>query len=138
MSFAKITVVGHLGGDPETRHLDSGTMVVSFSMAADGRKRGNDSSTTWYRISAFAEQAERLASMVERGYIKKGSLLYVEGQFEVRGYTGNDGMPRTSNDVNLTDWQFVGGGNQQEQQGSNQQASSHQGDDSLDDSSVPF
>lgn len=123
MSFAKVTIVGRLGQDPESRYLQSGTLVVSFSMAADGRRRsGEQPSTTWFRVSAFGEQAERIANMVERGYIAKGRLLYVEGQFEVREYTGNDGQPRTSNDVNLSDWQFIGGGrdNQQGQQGGNQ------------------
>lgn len=113
MSFARITVVGHLGKDPESRYLQNGTLVVNFSMAASGRKRGNDAPTTWFAVSAFGEQAERIATMVERGYIKKGSLLYVEGQFETRQYQAN-GQNRTSNDVNLTDWQFVGGGQQQE------------------------
>lgn len=120
MSFAKVTIVGRLGQDPESRYLQSGTLVVSFSMAADGRRRGGEQpSTTWFRVSAFGEQAERIANMVERGYIKKGSLLYVEGQFEARQYQGNDGQMRTSNDVNLSDWQFIGSRDgQQGQQGS--------------------
>lgn len=120
MSFAKVTIVGRLGQDPESRYLQSGTLVVSFSMAADGRRRGGEQpNTTWFRVSAFGEQAERLANMVERGYIAKGRMLYVEGQFEARQYQGNDGQMRTSNDVNLTDWQFIGSGRdgQQGQQG---------------------
>ena len=123
MSFAKITIVGNLGRDPESRYLQSGTLVVSFSMAAQGRwRRDQEQTTTWFNISAFGDQAERLATMVERGYIKKGSLLYVEGQFEVRPYQSSDGQARTSNDVNLTDWQFIGSrdGQQQGQQGGNQ------------------
>lgn len=118
MSFAKVTIVGRLGQDPESRYLQSGTLVVSFSLAADGRRRsGEQPNTTWFRVSAFGEQAERLANMVERGYIAKGRMLYVEGQFEVRQYTGNDGQPRTSNDVNMTDWQFIGSGQQDQQRG---------------------
>ena len=126
MSFAKVTIVGRLGGDPEPRYLQNGNLVMNFSMAADGRRRGGDDpSTTWFRVSAFGEQAERIANMVERGYIAKGRLLYVEGQFEVREYTGNDGSLRTSNDVNLSDWQFLGSGNQQGDQ-SNQSNQSNQ------------
>ena len=118
MSFAKVTIVGRLGQDPESRYLQSGTLVVSFSMAADGRRRGGEQpSTTWFRVSAFGEQAERIANMVERGYIAKGRMLYVEGQFEARQYQGNDGQMRTSNDVNLSDWQFIGGGRDGQQQG---------------------
>lgn len=114
MSFAKATIVGRLGGDPESRYLQDGKLVISFSMAADGRKK--DAGPTWFRVSAFGEQAERVASMVERGYIKKGSLLYVEGRLESREYQAN-GQTRTSLDVVMSDWQFVGGG---QQQGGNQ------------------
>lgn len=122
MSFAKVTIVGRLGQDPESRYLQSGTLVVSFSMAADGRRRGGEQpSTTWFRVSAFGEQAERLANMVEKGYIAKGRMLYVEGQFEARQYTGNDGQMRTSNDVNMTDWQFIGSAQQDQQRGGGSQ-----------------
>lgn len=117
MSFAKVTIVGRLGGDPESRYLQNGKLVVSFSMAADGRKK--DSGPTWFRVSAFDEQAERIANMVERGYIAKGRMLYVEGRFETREYQAN-GQNRTSNDVVMTDWQFVGSGQQEQQQGGQQ------------------
>lgn len=124
MSFAKVTIVGNLGRDPESRYLQSGTLVVSFSIAAKGRwRRDQEATTTWFNVSAFGEQAERLANMVERGYIKKGSFLYIEGQLEARPYTGNDGQQRTSLDVNLSDWQFIGSrdGQQQGQQGGGNQ-----------------
>lgn len=123
MSFAKVTIVGNLGRDPESRYLQSGTLVVSFTIAAQGRwRRDQEQTTTWFRVSAFGEQAERLATMVERGYIKKGRMLYVEGQLEQTSFTGNDGQQRQSLEVNLSDWQFIGGGRdgQQGQQGGNQ------------------
>ena len=118
MSFAKVAIVGNLGQDPESRYLQSGQLVVSFSMAAQGffRSGGGERATTWFRVSAFGEQAERLANMVQKGYIAKGRQLYVEGQMEARQYTGNDGQQRTSLDVRLSDWQFIGN-NQQNQQG---------------------
>ena len=133
MSFARIAIVGNLTRDPESRYLDSGKLVLSFGIAANTRKGGQDIAT-FYDVSAFGEVAERLASMVERGYVAKGRMLYVEGSHTDRTYQGRDGQQRTSNDVVMTDWQFVGGGNQQD----GNQAGSHQGDDSLDDSSAPF
>lgn len=122
MSFARVTIVGRLGGDPETRYTPNGTLIVSFSMAADGRKRGGDSqpNTTWFRVSAFGEQADRLVKMIERGYIGKGRQLFVEGQFEARPYQGNDGQERTSLDVTLSDWQFLGTGRDDQQRGNQQ------------------
>jgi single-strand DNA-binding protein len=125
MSFAKVTIVGNLGRDPETKYSQNGTLIISFTIAAQGRFRsGQEPTTTWFRVSAFGQQAERLATMVERGYIAKGKLLYVEGQLEENTFTGNDGQERKSLEVTLSDWQFVGGrDNQQEgQRGQGNQA----------------
>jgi single-strand DNA-binding protein len=115
MSFAKVTIVGRLGQDPEVRYTPSGTMNVRFSMAADGRRRGGNEggdqeggNTTWFSVTAWDKQAERLVTLIERGYIAKGRQLYVEGQLESRQYTDRNGQPRTSLDVNLSDFQFIG------------------------------
>ena len=114
MSFVRVTVVGNLGGDVETKFLENGTMVASFSIAAQGRKK--TSPTVWFRVSAFGEVAERLVTMAEAGYIAKGRSLYVEGSLEQREYQVN-GVNRTSLDVVMTDWQFLGGGQQTAQNG---------------------
>lgn len=122
MSFAKVTIVGNLGRDPESRYLQTGTLVVSFTIAAQGRRRRDqEPTTTWFRVSAFGEQAERLANMVERGYIKKGTFLYVEGQLEQTSFTGNDGQQRQSLEVNMSDWQFISSGRQDQQRGGESQ-----------------
>ena len=111
MSFAKVTIVGNLTRDPESRYLQDGKLVLSFGMAANKRKK--DTGATFFRVTAFGEQAERLATMIERGYIAKGRQLYVEGVLEESEFTGNDGTVRKSLEVTLTDWQFVGGGEKQ-------------------------
>lgn len=114
MSFAKIVSVGRLGADPETRYTPQGSTTLSFRFAADGRKKGEN--TTWLRITAWDRLAERLINLQEKGYLSKGSLLYVEGQLESRTYTDRNGQERVSLDVTMTDFQFVGGGQQQDQQ----------------------
>jgi single-strand DNA-binding protein len=112
VSFAKVSIVGNLGRDPETRYTPSGALNVQFTIAASGRRRGGEGNeqdnTTWFRVTAWDRLAERLVNMTERGYIGKGRLLYVEGQLESRQFTGNDGQTRTSLDVTMTDFQFVG------------------------------
>lgn len=109
MSFCKVTIVGNLTRDPESRYSQNGTLILSFGMAANKRKK--DAGATFFRVSAFGEQAERLATMVERGYVAKGRGLYVEGVLEESEYQ-SQGQTRTSLEVTLTDWQFVGGGEQ--------------------------
>ena len=116
MSFAKVIIVGNLGRDPETRYTPNGTLNVQFTIAASGRRRSSDSqgtgqdqdNTTWFRVTAWDRLAERLVNLMERGYLGRGRLLYVEGQLEARPYVDREGNQRTSLDVTMTDFQFVG------------------------------
>lgn len=135
MSFAKVQIVGNLGQDPETRYTPNGTLNVRFSMAVNSRRRSNDQqgtsqeSTTWFTVTAWDRQAERIINMVERGYIAKGRTLYVDGTLEARPWTDNNGNQRTSLDVTLTDWQFVGGGRDQQSGGAPGQGQQNAGQD---------
>jgi len=133
MSFAKIAVLGNLGADPDTRYTPSGAMVVSLSIAVNPRRRGNqqgqgnEAPPTWYRISAWDRLAERIDRLAQQGYIAKGRTLYVEGTFEPREFTGNDGNTRISYDITLTDFQFVGGSDRQDGQQGNASGGSYGG-----------
>jgi single-strand DNA-binding protein len=111
-SLAKITLIGNLGGDPETRYTPQGTLVVSFSLAVNNRRRdaqGNQQeNTNWYRISAFGRLAETMVNLSERGYLVKGKQVYIDGNFEAREWTGQDGTTRTSLDVTAREMQLLG------------------------------
>lgn len=134
-SFARIAVFGNIGQDPETRYTPSGTMIVSFSIAVNprprsGQNRNDEAPATWYRVSAFGELADRLDKLSQQGYIAKGRSLYIEGRFEPREFTGNDGQKRISYDINATNFEFVGGDRRDGEQGSyggGQQSGSNSG-----------
>ena len=119
-SFAKIALLGNLGADPETKYTPSGAMVVELRIAVNPRPRGQgreEGPPTWYRISAWDRLAERLDKLAQQGYVAKGRSLYVEGRLEPREFSGNDGQTRTSMDVTMTDFQFVGGGERRDGEG---------------------
>jgi single-strand DNA-binding protein len=111
-SLAKITLIGNLGGDPETRYTPQGTLVVNFSLAVNNRRRdasGNQQETTnWFRVSAFGRLAETMVNLSERGYLTKGKQVYIDGNFEAREWTGQDGQTRTSLDVTAREMQLLG------------------------------
>lgn len=82
-SINKAIIIGRLGRDPEIRYTASGTPMASFSVATSERKVENGtatiSKTEWHNIVAWS----RLAENCEK-YLKKGSLVYVEGRIQTR------------------------------------------------------
>jgi single-strand DNA-binding protein len=89
MSVNKVILVGNVGKDPETRHLEGGNTVSKFSLATsevyknkDGEKITN---TEWHNIVLW----KGLAEIAEK-YVKKGSQLYIEGRIRTRSYTDQD------------------------------------------------
>lgn len=94
----KVTLIGHLGRDPETRTLESGAKVSTFTLAtSESYKDKNDqwqSLTEWHNIVAWRYQAEK----AERE-LKKGSLAYVEGKITHRKYNDKDGVERSITEI---------------------------------------
>lgn len=70
----KQILVGRLGRDPELRHTSAGKPVVNFSVATDNGF-GEKKTTEWFDITAWDKTAEACGK-----YLKKGSLVYVEGR----------------------------------------------------------
>lgn len=130
MSLAKVTIIGNLGRDPETRYTPSGALNVQFSVASNRRWRDSQGqeqeNTTWFRVTAWGRLAETMVSLMERGALAKGRQVYIEGRIEAREYTGSDGQVRTSLDVNANEIQLLGsrqdgqGGGFGDNQGSSQ------------------
>ena len=118
--FSRVVLVGNLGRDPEMRYSQNGTPITNFSLAVNRRRRGMDGNyvdeTDWFRVTLFRNMAETSAE-----WLKKGSKVLVEGQLQIRTYTGQDGIERTSVDVNadnfmnLTPRDEMGGGGYQPQ-----------------------
>ena len=103
----KIIVIGNLGRDPEMRYLPSGQSVTSFSVASNHRYTTSAGEqreeTEWFNVSAWG----RLAELCNQ-FLTKGRQVYVEGRLSSRSFEGRDGQMRFTNDIRLTDVQFLG------------------------------
>lgn len=93
----RVTLVGHLGKDPEVKTLENGTKVASFSLATtESYKDKSDqwqNLTEWHNIVAWrglAERAEKLS---------KGNLVYIEGKIGRRSYKDKDGVEKHITDI---------------------------------------
>jgi single-strand DNA-binding protein len=101
-SVNKVILVGNLGRDPESRNMQSGDKVVSFSIATseswnDRASGERKEKTQWHRIAIFNQ---KLGEIAEK-YLKKGSKVYLEGSLESRKFTDKDGNERETTEVVL-------------------------------------
>ena len=87
-SINKVILLGRLGADPEIRVSQDGKKIARFSLATSESWKDKNTSekkekTEWHKVVIFSVG---LAEIVEK-YIKKGSLIYIEGQINTRSRT---------------------------------------------------
>ncbi|MFN4253407.1 MAG: single-stranded DNA-binding protein [Saprospiraceae bacterium] len=110
----KVTLIGNLGKDPEVRHLDSGIMVASVSLATGENYQDKNGEwqklTEWHNIVLWRDLADRAEKQ-----LKKGMLVYVEGKISYRKYNDKDGNERYTTDIVASTFRLLekreGGGN---------------------------
>src|SRR3954453_8411375 len=108
MSVNKVILVGRLGKDPETRYTSGGQAVCNFSVATDetykDRAGERQKRTEWHRIVVWGKQAE-----IAQQYLRKGSLLYLEGRIQTRQWDDREGQKRTSTEIVASNFRMLGG-----------------------------
>lgn len=101
-SVNKAIIVGALGRDPESRSMNNGGQVVSFSVATsegwtDKQSGERKESTQWHNVVIFNENLAKVAST----YLRKGSKVYIEGAIQTRKYTDRDGNEKAITEIVL-------------------------------------
>lgn len=104
----KVTLVGNLGRDPETRNLRDGGIVTTLSVATsedwkDRQSGERRSRTEWHKVVIFNPGLAKIAS----DYLKKGSRVYLEGKLQTRKWTDSSGNDRYTTEVVLQPYQGV-------------------------------
>jgi single-strand DNA-binding protein len=113
----KVILVGHLGKDPEVRHLDGGVSVASFPLATsetftkDGKKIEQ---TEWHNIVMWRGLAD-----IASKYLQKGKLVYIEGKLRTRSYEDKEGSKRYTTEVVAENFTMLGRKSDFEAGGSN-------------------
>ena len=108
MSVNKAILIGHLGKDPEVRYMPSGEAVANVTLATSETwkdKSGvKQEKTEWHNIVFF----KRLAEIVGE-YLKKGSLIYVEGRITTEKWTDKEGKDRYTTKIVANEMKMLGG-----------------------------
>jgi single-strand DNA-binding protein len=81
----RVQLIGRLGKDPEGKFTPTGKQVTHFSVAVSERWKNregeNKEYTEWINVEAWGRLGEAC-----KQYIKKGSLVYVEGRLKTDKY----------------------------------------------------
>ena len=108
MSVNKVILVGRLGRDPETRFTGGGQAVANFSVATDETYKDKNGErqkrTEWHKIVVWGKQAE-----IAQQYLKKGSLVFIEGRIQSREWQDKEGQKRTSFEIVANNFRMLGG-----------------------------
>ena len=101
-SVNKVILLGRLGGDPEIRVSQDGTKIARFSIATSESWRDKTTNekrekTDWHKIVIFSAG---LSEIVEK-FLKKGSLIYLEGQIRSRKFNDQAGIEKTTTEIIL-------------------------------------
>jgi single-strand DNA-binding protein len=102
----KVILVGHLGKDPEVRHLDGNVTVASFPLATsetynkDGKRIEQ---TEWHNIVMWRGLADIAAK-----YLQKGKLVYIEGKLRTRSFEDREGHKKYTTEIVAENFNVLG------------------------------
>lgn len=136
----KVILIGNLGKDPELRNFEGGNVVAKFTLATNEvyrDKNGNRAeSTEWHNITMWGKLAD-----IAGKFLRKGSLIYVEGKLRNRSWEDKEGHKKYITEVaadnfTLLDRRSSGGGAEGEEhttesQGNSSVSSANEVDDDL-------
>lgn len=114
----KVQIIGRVGKDPEVRYATNGDAIANFTVATSERYKDKQTGeavekTEWHNVSAF----RRLGEIVGE-YVRKGSLIYIEGKIQTRKYE-KDGVTHYATGIVASEMKMLGskdGGQQQQGQ----------------------
>lgn len=104
-SLNKVMILGRLGRDPEKKYTTSGIAVCNFSVAtSESVKKGTsfEEKTEWHKIIVFGNQAETVSK-----YVKKGSLVFIEGRIQSRSYQDKEGHEKYITEIIANSVRFL-------------------------------
>ena len=103
MSLNVVTLVGRVGGDPDVKYFESGSVKCRLTLAVNRQSKTNDQ-PDWFNLELWGKQAD-----VAANYVRKGSLIGVKGSLKFDSWKDrNTGVDRTSPVVLVDRLQLLG------------------------------
>ena len=102
-------IMGRLVADPELRTTGSGISVLSFTVAVDRGfvRQGEDRQADFIDVIAWRQTAEFISK-----YVRKGSMIAIQGHIQTRMYEDKNGNKRKAVEVVADNVSFCGSKNE--------------------------
>lgn len=88
----KTLLIGNVGQEPEIRTFDNGDKIAMFSLATSKSYKQDSGEyktiTQWHRI--IVKNKGLIDNIIAKGYIAKGTKLYLEGELMTREFMDKD------------------------------------------------
>ena len=105
MSMTSITIICRPTRDPELKSSPSGVIFTTLDVAVT-KGFGDKEHPNYFRAYCKNDMAQRV---INAG-VKKGSLIYITGDLDIRPFTRKDGSTGTANEITVFDWGYVNTG----------------------------
>ena len=122
----RIVLAGRTTRDIELRNTKSGASVCSFTLAVERnfKNKNGERKADFISCIAWKKTAEVMSK-----YVKKGSVIGVDGSIQTRSYDNRDGQRVYVTEVVVENFSFLGGSSKDSQVSKNNQSSSSQNND---------
>lgn len=98
MNLNKVFLLGRLTQDPQKKEFSSGQIACTFGLATNrywkNKEGKRKEETEFHNIIVFGKWAENALK-----YLKKGSLVFVEGRIRTRSWEGEGGEKKQKTEI---------------------------------------
>lgn len=105
----RVTLLGNLGSDPDSRVTAGGTTVLKLRLATSetflDRNRQKQERTEWHNVVIFGRRAEALGK-----FLGKGDRILIEGSLRTTSYEDREGVKRYRTEIIANNVVLSGGG----------------------------
>ncbi len=102
MSINVVHLIGRVGGDPDMKYFESGTVKCRLTLAVNRRRR--DSEPDWFNLELWGKTAD-----IANSYVRKGKQIAVKGSLKLETWKDNStGVSRSKPVILVEDLELLG------------------------------
>lgn len=105
----QVNLIGHIGGPPDVRRLETGTVVAKISLATNETYKNKSGekvqNTEWHKVIFWRGAAE-----VCEKHMHKGQRIAITGKIKTRSWEDASGVTHYTTEIHADSFEFLGSG----------------------------